>query len=137
MDSDIGIVQRVTDEAMIEGNIGIIEELVADDFVSHDPPLGVPGTKEGFRIVAQAVVSGFSDRKMEFDEPLFASDGRVLENWAMTARHTGEFLGVPPSGEEVRVRGIEIWRIKDGQIAEHWAAIDFSDLFEKAQRAAG
>lgn len=135
MGSAAALVRRVTDEAFIGGNVEVIDELFAADFVSHDPPPGMPGTREGQRALAEAVVSAFSDRKVEFDEYLETTDGRVVENWAMVGTHTGEAFGVPGSGQQVRVRGIEIWRCADGKIVEHWGAVDMSDVFEKAQSA--
>ena len=109
------------------------DEVMGADFDSHDAPPGVPGTRDGFRAMAQMVVDAFSDRKMEFDELIDTADGRVVESWAMTGTHSGEAFGVPPSGQTVRVRGVEIWRCAGGKIAEHWAAVDMSDVFEKAQ----
>jgi steroid delta-isomerase-like uncharacterized protein len=131
--ADADLVRRLTDEAFIGGNMEVFDEVIAADFVSHDPPPGVPGTREGFRALAQMVTGAFSDRKMEFDEFIDTADGRVVESWAMTGTHSGEAFGVPPSGQTVRVRGVEIWRCAGGRIAEHWAAVDMSDVFEKAQ----
>ena len=128
-------VRRLTDEAFLRGNVEVIDELIADDFVSHDVPPGVPATREGFRALAEIVVGAFSDRKMEFDEYIDTADGRVVESWAMTATHTGDMFGVPGSGQQVRVRGIEIFRCSDDKIVEHWGAVDLSDVFEKAQSA--
>jgi steroid delta-isomerase-like uncharacterized protein len=132
MADNSAVVQRVTQEVFIDGNVAAIEELVSDDFVDHDPPPGLPPTKEGFRLLAQAVVSAFSDRKTEFDEYVDTADGRVVENWAMIATHTGEAFGLPASGQSIRVRGVEIFRCEDGKIAEHWGAVDMSDVAEKA-----
>ena len=135
MGADAEIVRRLTDEAFIGGNLGAFDELVADTFVSHDPPPGAPGTREGLRAVADMVVRAFSERKMEFDELVDTAAGRVVDSWAMTATHTGEAFGVPASGRTVRVRGVELWRCADGKIVEHWGAVDMSDVFEKAQDA--
>jgi steroid delta-isomerase-like uncharacterized protein len=132
MASDSAILKRLTDEVFLGGNVDVIDELVADDFVDHDPPPGLPGTKEGFRMLAQAIVSAFSDRTAEFDEHIETSDGRVVENWAMIATHSGEAFGLPPSGKKVRVRGLEIHRCADGKVVEHWGAVDMSDVAEKA-----
>jgi predicted ester cyclase len=132
MGTDADLVRRLTDDVFINGNIGVIDEVVSDDFVDHDPPPGVAGTKEGLRQVAQMVVAAFSDRKAEMDEYLDATDGRVVENWAMTARHTGEAFGLPPSGQDIRVRGVEIWRSAGGKLVEHWGAVDMGDVFMKA-----
>ena len=131
------IVRRLTDQGFVGGDLSVITELVAAGFVSHDPPPGIPGTRAGLAELAQMVTSGTSERKLEFDEFLEVTDGRVVENWAMTARHTGELFGIPATGVTARVRGVEIWRCSDGQIVEHWGAVDMSDFFEKAQAALG
>ena len=135
MGTDADIVRRLNDEAFIGGNLGAFDDLMAESFVSHDPPPGVPGTREGFRALAGMVVGAFSDRKMEFDEYVDTADGRVVESWAMIGTHTGEVFGLPASGQIVRVRGIELWRCSEGKAVEHWGAVDMSDLFEKAQSA--
>lgn len=103
MGSDADLIRRLT-----------FDDLVADDFVSHDLPEGIPGTKDGFGQLAGMVTTAFSDRKMETDDYLDTADGRVVESWLMTARHTGEAFGVPPSGQDIRVRGVEIWRCAGG-----------------------
>ena len=132
MGADADIVRRVTEKVFIDGNVAVIDELIADDFVSHDPPPGLPGTKEGFRQLAEMVTAAFSDRKTPLDEFIDTSDGRVVENWIMTGTHTGEAFGLPPSGQDVQVRGMEIFRCEGGKIVEHWGAVDMSDVFMKA-----
>jgi steroid delta-isomerase-like uncharacterized protein len=132
MGTDADMIRRLTDEAFLGDNLGAIDELIADDFVSHDLPPDLPGTKDGFRQLAEMVTAAFTNRKMEFDEYIETSDGRVVENWAMTGTHSGEAFGLPPSGEEVRVRGMEIWRCAGGKVAEHWGAVDMSEVFMKA-----
>ena len=132
MGSDADLVRRLTDEVFINGNIGKIDELLADTFVDHDPLPGVPGTKDGMRQIAEMVTATFSDRKAEMDDYLETTDGRVVENWAMTGTHTGEAFGLPPSNQDVRVRGMELFRVADGKVVEHWGVVDMSDVFMKA-----
>ena len=135
MGADAEVVRRLTEEVFVGGNLEVLDEVLAEDFVSHDPPPGVPGTRDGLRDVARLVTGAFSDRKLEFDELIDTVDGRVVESWAMTATHTGEAFGFPASGQTVRVRGVDIHRCSGGKIVEHWAAMDMSDFFEKAQSA--
>jgi predicted ester cyclase len=135
MGADADLVRRMTNEVFVGGNTDSIGEFVADDFTSHDPPPGLPGTKDGFRELAAMVTAAMSKPRFEFDDYLETTDGRVVENWLMVATHTGEAFGLPPSNQEVRVRGIEIWRCEGGKIVEHWGSIDMSDVFEKAGAA--
>ena len=137
MGADADLIRRLTEEGFLKGDAGIVDELLADDFVTHDPPPGVSGDKEGQRQIIAVVSSAFSDMRMEFDEMIDTADGRVVENWAMSGVHSGEAFGVPPSNQRVRVRGVEIWRCAEGRIAENWGAVDMSDFFEKAMGAGG
>jgi steroid delta-isomerase-like uncharacterized protein len=132
MGADADMIRRLTDEVFLGGKLDLIEELVADDFVDHDPPPGLPGGKEGMRQVAAMVTAAFSNRKAEFDNFLDTTDGQVVESWAMTGTHTGEAFGLPPSGQDIRVRGLEIWRCAGGKVVEHWGVVDMSDVFMKA-----
>jgi predicted SnoaL-like aldol condensation-catalyzing enzyme len=135
MGANADIVRRLTDQGFIGGDLSVIDELISADFLSHDPPPMIPGTRDGLRQIAAIVAGGASDRKMDFDDFVDTADGRVVESWAMTARHTGELFGLPATGQTFRVRGVEIWRCAGGKIVEHWGAVDMSDLFEKAQLA--
>jgi predicted ester cyclase len=132
MGADADLIRRLTTEGFLDGNVGVIDEVVADNYVDHDPPPGITGDKKGFRQLAEMIVGAFSDRKATFDEYIDTSDGRVVESWLMTAKHTGEAFGVPPSNQEVQVRGIEIFRCSGGKVVEHWGAVDMGDVMMKA-----
>ena len=132
MASDSAVIQRFTEEVFLKGNLDVIDELIADDYVDHDPPPEMPPTKEGVRVLAQMIASAFSNLATEFDDYIDTADGRVVENWAMIGTHTGEAFGLPPSGQTVRVRGVEIFRCEEGKVVEHWGAVDMSDLAQKA-----
>jgi predicted ester cyclase len=132
MSADADLIRRLTNEAFLGGDLSVIDELVADDYVDHDPPPGVSSDKEGFRQLATMIIGAFSDRKAVFDDYLDTTDGRVVESWLMSAKHTGEAFGVPPSNQEVQVRGVEIFRCSGGTVVEHWGAVDMGDVMMKA-----
>jgi steroid delta-isomerase-like uncharacterized protein len=48
----------------------------------------------------------------------------VVLRWSLTGTHRGAFLGIPPTGKAVTLRGIDMYRIHDGKIAEHWNVVD-------------
>ena len=127
--ADADVVRRITNEAFMSGNVDVIDDLVADDYVDNDPLPGLEG-KAGMKQLATMVVGAFSDRKMLKDD-LYETGDVVVEDWAMTGRHTGEFLGVKPQGNEVTVRGIDIWRIRDGKVIEHSGVADMLTAFSQ------
>ena len=122
------IVRRLTDEVFINGNLDAIDELVADNFVDNDPIPGFDAGREGIRAMAGLVQAAFSDKKMILDD--FYLDGDIVtENWTMRGRHTGEFMGVAPKGGEVTVRGVELWKVRNDKIVEHWGVVDMLTAF--------
>jgi steroid delta-isomerase-like uncharacterized protein len=129
---DSDIIRRLNDEVFVGGNLAAFDELVADGYVTHDPPPGFEGTKAGFRQAAELIIGAMSDRKIERDDFVDTTDGRVAEDWEFTGTHTGELFGIPASNQRVRIRGTELHRCADGKIVENWGTIDISDIIEKA-----
>ena len=76
------------------------------------------------------VVAGLSDRRTLQDD-LLAIDDVVVENWLFEGTHTGDFMGVPATGRQLHVRGIEIWRCADGKIVERWGVIDTGSVMQQ------
>jgi steroid delta-isomerase-like uncharacterized protein len=132
MTSNVDVIRRLTDEVFVKGNLDAIDELVAEDMVDHDPPPGMPNGKEGQREIVKLLLGAHTEVRIESDEYLETTDGRVVQNWAMTAVHSGEFFGMPPSNQRVRLRGVEIWQVADGKVTARWGAVDMSDVAEKA-----
>jgi steroid delta-isomerase-like uncharacterized protein len=132
MGADSDVIRRLTQEVFVGGDFSHFDDFFDDKFVDHDPMPGTSNDKKGQRQVADMVVAAFSDRKAEMDETAETTDGRVVENWIFAGKHTGDMMGVPPSSKDVHVRGIEIWRLANGKITEHWGVVDMSDVLEKA-----
>lgn len=129
MDESIAIVRRLTEEGFVGGKVDVVDDVVAEHCVDHDPMPGQPEGRAGQRATCQMVVDGLSDRSIE--EEVLAVDGRVVENWVFTGTHTGEFLGIPPTGKTIQVRGLEIWRVEDAQIVERWGVIDVAGVLDQ------
>jgi steroid delta-isomerase-like uncharacterized protein len=93
------------------------------DYQAHMP--GAPGpldaaTWDGFM---QAFTTAFPDAQLAI-EACFSERDLVATRWTITGTHRGEFQGIPASGRQITMRGIEINRVRDGKIAEHWAQFD-------------
>ena len=135
MGADADLIRRLTEDGFLKGDVGVVDELIADDYVDHDPPPGFAGDKDGQLELVRLISSAFSDVRLELHELIDTADGRVVENWAMSGVHSGDAFGLPASGQRSRVRGVDIFRCENGKIVEHWGAVDMSDLFEKAGAA--
>jgi steroid delta-isomerase-like uncharacterized protein len=126
---NIAVVRRLTDEGFVGGNVDVVDEVVAEDCVDHDPFPDQDQGRIGQRQACGMVVSGLSDRSID-DEVLAVGD-KVVENWTFAGTHTGDFMGVPATGKRVTVRGTEIWRVQDGMIVERWGTIDSGSVMQQ------
>lgn len=110
-----------------DGDDDVARELVAPDFVDHEAPPGTPGGPEGYAGTARWMRSVWTNATWEIVDA-FAKGDRACLRVIFSGRHDAEFMGVPPTGKEVKVQHIHIYRITDGQVHEHWAVRDEANL---------
>jgi predicted ester cyclase len=106
------------------------EALFAPDFVSHNLPPGLPPGVEGVRIWFETLLAAFPDLSVEVDELIAAGD-RVAVATTLRGTHTGELMGIAPTGRQVAVTGIDMIRIAEGRIAEHRGLTDTVGLLRQ------
>jgi steroid delta-isomerase-like uncharacterized protein len=106
------------------GNLGVIDELVAEEYVGHDPaepePILGPG---GVRAAAEKYIAAFAGGMVEVDDQIAEGD-RVTSRWTARGTHTGELEGIAATGKDVTVSGLTISRFADGRIVEEWTEWD-------------
>lgn len=121
---NVRIVQTLVDEGFNKGNYKVVDELIHPDMVENEKhDASHPNGPEGVKMVMSMVRSAFSDWHLTIDE--YAVDGDKV--WArMTGRGTndGSFFGYPASNKKAEVLALEMMRIVDGQVVEHWAVVD-------------
>jgi steroid delta-isomerase-like uncharacterized protein len=107
------------------------DELIAEDFVYHGPPmLGEVRGREGFKQLLSGFRAGFPN--FETEVTTLIAEGDVVAAWhTHRGQHRGEFAGIPPTGKTVEVHGLELLRVRDGQIAEFWHMDDFLGLMQQ------
>jgi steroid delta-isomerase-like uncharacterized protein len=110
-----------------KGDLNELQELTAPNFVDHTPlpgqVLGVAGAKQASSVYRKA----FPDAKVIIED-LIAEKDEVVIRWTGRGLHKGEFLGIPPSGRSVEMRGISIFRVVNGKIAEQWSELNLFDI---------
>ncbi len=75
--------------------------------------------------------TGFGDAKWTVHEVLDAGSDTVVTRWTGSGTHTGELLGIAPTGKSVNVDGIWIHRIADGKIVETWNVWDTLGMLQQ------
>jgi len=118
-------------EEIDKGNIGIVDELVAEDYIDHSPPPlpnlppGREGVKQAFRIFQQATPGSH-----HIDEQVAEGD-KVVTRLTSTGRHEGDLPGAPRTGNEMKVTSITIHRIANGKLVEKWSEKDMIGLLQQ------
>ena len=87
----------------------------------------MPPGRPDIKLLGQIIVAGFPDVHATVEE-LLADGDRVIERTSASATHTGEFNGIPATGNKVAWTEIHIYRLEDGKIAEMWSEIDLLAL---------
>lgn len=104
-------------------SLTVIDAIVADDFVSHSAPPGLPPGREGLRMWASAFRAAFPDLWSQVEDVIVEGD-RVVERFSGGGTHHGELFGIPPTGVRMQTSGINILRIAGGKVVEHWGNSD-------------
>jgi predicted ester cyclase len=114
-----------------KGNDHIVDELVAIDYIDHNPPLPdmAPG-REGVKQANALLRAAFSDARHTIEDQIAEGD-KVVTRITARATFQGEILGIPPNGQLITVAGISIHRIAGGQFVEHWAVGDNLSLYQQ------
>ena len=118
------LVRRYAEELLNRKNLDLFEEIFAPDFVQYgtasDQVSGVEDLKEFFVMLR----SGFPDFQVTIED-LFAAEGeKVVLRFTFRGTHQGEFMGIAPTGNRVEFLAIDISRIAEGKIVEHWSNSD-------------
>jgi steroid delta-isomerase-like uncharacterized protein len=123
-------VVRAWEDAFEANDQARLKELSTDDYVDHWPPPDVPSSIDGAIAFRQLIAAGFPDMSQTLDEVIEQGD-TVASRWSSTAKHTGEFMGIPATNKKVEVKGISFYKVRDDKVAETWNMVDFAGLMEQ------
>ena len=118
-------------EEIDKGNIDILDELIAEDYVDHNPPPfpglgpGREGVKQSFRLFQQAT-PGYHRI-----EDQIAEGDKVVTRLTSFGKHEGDLPGAPRTGNEMKVTSITIHRIANGKLVEKWSEKDGLGLLQQ------
>lgn len=130
------LVRRYYEEAFNDENLSLLDELIAQDVVNHNPlsdstlSAGEARGFEGFREHVEATHQGFPDARVTIED-LIAEDDMVAVPFIFEGTHEGRIGGLEPSGKRVTLSNIALYRIEDGKIAERWPESATLDLLEQ------
>jgi steroid delta-isomerase-like uncharacterized protein len=122
------LVRRFAEEVFDERNLAVMEELVAPDFVRHEPN-ALQGRAAWQQFIAM-FFTAFPDLQVAVEDQ-FAEGDRVAIRWTARGTHREAVLGIAPTGKSVTFPGLTIYRIAGGRIAEGWEIVDTLGLMQQ------
>jgi steroid delta-isomerase-like uncharacterized protein len=125
------VIRRFLEEIFEGGNLELVDELFAPDYVLHDP--SVPGEVEGPEAMKQYINmyrTAFPDTRFTVEDQLAEGD-EVVTRWTGEGTHEGELMGIPPTGQRVTVTGIEFDRVSGGKMQETWVNYDALSMMQQ------
>ena len=125
------LARRMYNEVINGGDLGVLDELVAEDFVEHEVLPGMPATGPAApKAFFEMFKAAFPDMHMELHE-LIAEGNHVVGRATMSGTHKGEFMGIPPTDKTFKVQVIDIVEVRDGQFVAHWGITDQAAMMEQ------
>lgn len=117
------VARRYYDEVLNERRADVLDEIAAEDYVEHDP---FPGQGNGLADLKARVGmfhAAFSPLRFTIED-VVAEDDKVVVRWTNSGTDSGGFMGMPATGKEFGIAGIDIHVVRDGRLAEHWHVVD-------------
>lgn len=115
------VLRRLIDVGFNRGDLDALDEIVATDSIEHQ--VGAASGIEGLRALITELRTAFPDLRLEIEDTATSGD----KVWARLRSHgtnTGSMRGRPPTGQLIEVDVIDIVRVVDGRIVEHWGVAD-------------
>lgn len=111
-------------------NIDQAFTFLAPNFIAHLAGIPQPMDKDSFKQFGMEFYSAFTNGKHTFDEVIVAED-KVVTCGTFTARHLGNFQGIPPTEKQIEISIMHIDRVKNAKIIEHWGQGDAQGLMQQ------
>lgn len=117
------LIRQITEKVVNGGDLTIVRDLFAAEFVAHKTGMSLPRGPEAFKMAVRQWRDAFPDYHVTIDA-LFAAGDLVTCRFTASGTHEGALLGIPPSGRPFTLTAVEVHRIAGGLVAESWLADD-------------
>jgi steroid delta-isomerase-like uncharacterized protein len=129
-DAAKAVVRRNTEEVQGGGNFEVFEELFADEFIDHTPQPNCTPDKAGARGLYRTLRTAFPDFHANIHWQ--AADGELVTTFkTYHGTHRGDFLGLGPTGRSIHFETVDVMRVHDGKITEHWGVANLFSLLQQ------
>jgi predicted ester cyclase len=132
IDENKNVVAEFVRRCQDQHDLAYADEIFHPRFDNHYRPEGrviadTEGPASGFKVFYGALLHAFPDATMQINEQIAEGD-LVATRKTLRGTHRGELWGLEPTGNRVEFEFIDIFRIADGKLIEHWTSMDLGAL---------
>lgn len=124
------VARRFYEEVWNQHDVDALDELTVANAVDHDPMPGLLPGREGWKQQFAMMFIAFPDLHFAVDIVVAEGD-KVASRLTVNGTHNGEFMGIPPTGKQGTITGVDIFRIVSGKVVERWGSYDLLSLMQQ------
>jgi len=117
------LIKRFVVEYQTNHDEAALYEIVAEHVVDHSALPGLPAGRAGVKALFDTFFTAFEGFSAQIHDQVAEND-KVVTSKSFHGRHVDDFMGIPATGKNVKIDVIDIVRIADSQIVEHWNVVD-------------
>jgi predicted SnoaL-like aldol condensation-catalyzing enzyme len=129
LEANKAVVRRYMDEVLNGRDVDALDHLAAEDYLDHPAFSGQGPGRQGMKYRISYLLAALDPHWTPHD--LIAEGDLVVTRWTLAGTQRGEFLGIQPTGKEFTLKVIEIYRVKNGMMTEHWNVVDMFGLHQQ------
>jgi predicted ester cyclase len=128
---NLSSVNRIYAEFINQGNEAVFDELVDANIIENEEmPPGMEPNREGVKQLFRMFRSAFPDLHFQVDE-LIAADDKIVARISVSGTNEGSFMKMPPTGNKISYKLIDIFRLVNGKVVEHWGIGDNAKMMQQ------
>lgn len=124
------ISRRVFEEVWNDRKLNVADELLAANYVHHDPQSMIPNGIDGYKQFVSYYLNAFPDLRFTVEAQISEGD-TVVSRWTATGTHCGDLKELPGTGRRFSVTGITMARVSNGRVEESWSNWDTLGLMQQ------
>lgn len=124
------VYRRLVDTGFNQGDTTVVDSILVENPIDHQQMPGMPEGRAGLKQTIMMFRTAFPDLNIKIENMMSEGDHLVAYT-VMTGTHTGEFMGMKPTGKPVRVEGFDLLRFEGDRMAEHWGVSDDAGMMRQ------
>jgi steroid delta-isomerase-like uncharacterized protein len=127
-DQNKKVIDQIFNECMNKKNLDMLDNLLDPGFVHSSPNSGKG--PQGFRAILEPFFKAFPDFMVHVEE-MIGEGETVASRGYLTGTHKGEFMGINPTGKQMKMPYIDFWKLRNGKCVANWVEFDMAGLMQQ------